>query len=55
MSFKPKTRQAIDYYAAMPPKQRLGDIKAMAEVRRHLDHCIAAARRAEWESKRERK
>lgn len=54
MTFKPEMQRSIDHYAAMAPEQRKREIKAMAEVKKHFDHCLSAARRAEKQAKREK-
>lgn len=54
MTFKPEMRRAVEHYKAMPADVRKREIEAMAYVRRCFDHCLAAARRAEKDAKRER-
>lgn len=52
MTFKPEVQKAIDHYAAMAPEQRKREIGDMSELRKHLDRCLSAARRAEWEHRK---
>jgi hypothetical protein len=54
MTFKPEMRRAVEHYRAMPREIRKREIEAMTYIASCFQHCLAAARRADKEDKRER-